>query len=91
MKCPHCGATIRAEHMVGQTFDRKRLFAVFDQNFEQMLERANGKQSIALIFAVMRAASAAIGRDSQDDLKDWLIWRETKQPGFLKSIEDAAT
>jgi hypothetical protein len=90
MKCPYCGVTIRAEHLAPKQFDRIRLYHVFDQNFERMIGRCKGKADVGLIFAVMRAASAAIGRDSQDDLRDWLAWRETKQPGFLQSIQDRA-
>jgi hypothetical protein len=85
MKCPKCGYLFVAHPR--RRVNMTRLYECFDRNFEEMLGRCKGKQDIGIIFAVMRAASAAIGNDSEEDLKDWLCWREERQPGFIKTIE----
>jgi hypothetical protein len=86
VKCPKCGALFVAHPH--RRVNKVRLFECFDRNFEEMLGRCKGKRDIGIIFAVMRAASAAIGNDSDEDLKDWLCWREERAPGFLKTIEE---
>jgi uncharacterized C2H2 Zn-finger protein len=88
VKCPHCGKLFAVGTHTRRHVNNARLFECFDRNFEEMLGRCKGKQDVGVIFAVMRATSAAIGRDTDEDLKDWLCWREERQPGFLQSIEE---
>jgi hypothetical protein len=85
MKCPKCGCLFVAHPH--RRVNMARLFECFDRNFEEILGRCSTKKDVGIIFSVMRAASAAIGNDSEEDLKDWLCWREERQPGFLKTIE----
>lgn len=84
-KCPHCGGELEFERRAPIA----RLREVFDRCLTSMnLARGEEPLDFGVFVQLCEAASYALGyRDGKETVRQWLIWRGSRDEDFLDRLE----